>query len=81
MKTNLNRRLEALEGNLPAPQETEKARVHAQARMIVEEQEACDLVNQFFELVATNAPDEAIKPVALALLDRMDALESARVQG
>lgn len=78
MKTNMNRRLQALEEAHPDPNEEQKARVHARARTIVEEQEACHLANKFFEMVATGAPDEEIEPVALALNERLSALEAAR---
>lgn len=78
MKANLNRRLQELEATRPAQKDQAKAREHARARMIVEDQETLDLANRFFDLVATGATDEEIEPVARALNDRLTALETAR---
>lgn len=81
MKSNLNRRLEALEETLPDPQETWKARMHAQARMIVEDPEACDQANNLFESTVLGGRDGEVEDLAARLDDRLRLLEADRVQG
>lgn len=77
MKSSLSRRLLALEEARPDPQETWKARTHAQARMIVEDREACDLANNLFESTVNGGRAGEVEDLEA----RVCILEAARVQG
>ena len=81
MKANLSRRLQALEEARPDPQETGKARMHTQARMIVEDPEACDQANNLFESTVLGGRDGEVEDFAARLDDRLRLLEVDRVQG
>ena len=81
MKSSLSRRLLALEEARPDPRETWKARMHAQARMIVEDPEACDQANNLFESTVLGGRDGEVEDLAARLDDRLRLLEADRVQG
>lgn len=67
MRTNLNHRLQALEEARPTQEDQAKLRTHRQARMIVEDREACDLAHELFELTVDGGRVEEIEAVAARL--------------